>query len=55
MTDSRKKYTFSGFISKGHLEIAKLDYEIAKHNYSIGSILPIDWVWVKDPWMEIEK
>lgn len=42
MTDSRKKYTFSWFISKGHLEIEILDYEIAKHNFGIGSILPIE-------------
>lgn len=50
-----KNYTFSWFVSKDHLESEKLDYEITKHNFGIGLIVPIESVWVKDPWMKIES
>lgn len=50
-----EKYGFSWFVSKGHLKIENLDYEITKQNFGIGSILPIEWVCVKDPWIKIEK
>lgn len=46
MTDSRKNIhsrTFYIFY-KDQLEIEKLDYEITKHNFFIGAILPIEWV-----------
>lgn len=51
----KEKYKFSGFLSKGQLKTENLDYEIAKQNLKIGSILPIEWVWIKNPWMKIEK
>ena len=37
-----KKYRFSWFVSKSRLESEKLDYEITKHNFGIGLILPIE-------------
>jgi hypothetical protein len=42
MTHSRKNYKFSGFLSKGQLKTENLDYEIAKQNFKIGLILPIE-------------
>ena len=42
-----------GLISQ--LKNENLDYKIAKQNFKIGSILPIEWVWIKNPWMKIEK
>lgn len=53
----KEKSKFSGFLSKGQLKTENLDYEyeIAKQNFEIGSILPIEWVWIKNPWMKIDK